>query len=253
MILKFRILINILVVGILTFLIIRVVEERILLNRFILDVEEVKNISKPYSSYDIITIRDYILSDINFASSEIASSRPKIGWTVRKILKNRQGLCGEGSRLLFHVLRADGIESRRIYLHGNNTLHVILEYQNKAGQWQLLETINGPGEGFRKKLDTRIMTVDSLFNFGPYRYHVTPNIFAESYNYQNFSYLPLNGIFNNSFFRTEVYVHKPMPGLINYLLETHEFFLVIFLASILLLTNTKQIIILIKGLLSKFK
>ncbi|MFW5793364.1 MAG: transglutaminase domain-containing protein [Bacteroidota bacterium] len=134
---KLKIVASVLLAGIVLFLGIRVIEERILLKRYIEEVEQAKNISQPYSSNDIFKIRDYILSDIDFKSSDIAPSRPKIGWTVRTILKKRQGLCGEGSRLLFHILRHDKIKSRRIYLHGNSTLHVAIEYYDQSDEWVL--------------------------------------------------------------------------------------------------------------------
>ncbi len=97
-------------------------------------------------------------------------------------------------------------------------------------------------------MDNNMMSVDSLFNFGPYRYHVTPTEFAEKYGYLNFSYLPLNGVFNNAVFKTEIFVHKPMPGLINYFLERHEIFLTIIFLIVLLLANAKQMVLLIKRL-----
>lgn len=250
---KFRFIANIILVGIILFLGIRIIEERVLLKRYIEQLEQKQNISKPYSSNDIIEIRDYILSDIDFKSGDIAPSRPKIGWTVRKIIKKRQGLCGEGSRLLFHILKCDDIKSRRIYLHGNNTLHVIIEYLNSSGDWQLLETINGPGKNFRNRMDNNLMSVDSLFNFGPYRFHVTPTDFAKKYDYLNFSYLPLNGIFNNAALKTEVYVHRPMPAFINYFLERHEFFLAIIFMIAVFIINAKQITLLIKRFINKGK
>ena len=250
-----RILVSILFVSFIVFYIVRVLQERSILSKYIAEIEHSQSISYPYTDKDILAVRDYIYNDIDFRCGTIAPSRPQIGWTVRQILKKRQGLCGEGSRLIYHILRKNNIPTRRIYLHGNATLHVIIEYESENGEWVLLETINGPGEEFMQKLDQDMITLDSLFNFGPYRYHVTPKPFASKFGYNNFSYYPLNGLLNNSKFKTEVYVHRPMHSYLNYLSEAHEVFLIKFFFALLMLVNIDLIVVktrkAIKTLLSK--
>lgn len=224
------------------FFLYHIVEERILLTNYIDQIENEIGIKKPYCSEEIIFLRNFILNDINYTDSQIAPSRPKIGWTVREILKKKQGLCGEGSRLLFHILKRSGIESRRIYLHGNNTLHVIIEYLTDNDEWVLLDTINGPGVKFSTALDKSNSTIKSLFEVGPYRYHVSPTPFTAQFGYKNYSYMPFNGLFNNRFFKTEIYVHRPAPNIVNYFHETHEVFLFLLMAGVLVIINIKSIV-----------
>lgn len=235
-----KIAVNIVIICFLILLFHHFVHEQILLKRYIKKIETETQISKPYHTEDIILIRDFVNDNITHMQSDLVEQRPQIGWTVRKILINQQGLCGEGTRLLFHILRQGGVKSRRFYLHGNQCLHVILEYKNSNENWVLLEAINGPGEEWRTALNNSF-TVDSLFNFGPYRYHVTPKKFLENYCYRNFSYSPLNGMLNNKFFKTEIYVHRPAPSIINFLMETHELFLFLFFTAFLVFYNFKVI------------
>ena len=241
-----RVLVSVIIISFVVFYVARVIQENFLLSKYISKIEKSQSIEYPYTDKDILALRDFIYYDIDFTCGTIATARPQIGWTVRQILKKRQGLCGEGSRLIYHILRKNNVPSRRLYLHGNNTLHVIIEYRDNEGSWVLLETINGPGEEFLQKLDEDNITIDSLFNFGPYRYHVTPKPFAAQFGYNNFSYYPLNGLLNNSRFKTEVYVHRPMNSYLNYLSETHEVFLIKFLLVLLLLVNIDLIVRLIR-------
>jgi len=236
-----KMVINIIIIFFIILLFLHLVQERILLSRYIQEIENEIPITKPYDSEDIILVKDFVYNDIDHMSPELVRKRPQVGWTVRKILIQKQGLCGEGTRLLFHILRQGGIESRRLYLHGNQCLHVILEYKNGNKKWVLLETINGPGEEFRNVLDGNF-TIDSLFNFGPYRYHVTPNHFMQNYCYRNFSYLPFNGMLNNKVFKTEIYVHRPAPSIINFLSEKHELFLFILFLTSFVIYNFKVIV-----------
>lgn len=235
-----KIVINTITILLLIVLLSHIIHERILLNRYIRNLEDKIQVAKPYDSDDIILIRDFVNEDIERMPPELVQKRPQAGLTVRKILIRRQGLCGEGTRLLYHILRSGGVKSRRLYLHGNQCLHVLLEYKARDHKWYLLETINGPGEEFRNALNNNF-TIDSLFNFGPYRYHVTPNQFLKNYCYQNFSYLPLNGMLNNKFFRMEVYVHRPLPSIINYFQEKHELFIFLLFLTFLILYNRKAV------------
>ena len=240
-------------IGIICFLILlflHLFQERILLKRYVNKIENELQISKPYNTEDIILIRDFINDKITHMRPDLVERRPQVGWTVRKILIYQQGLCGEGTRLLYHILRQGGVKSRRFYLHGNQCMHVILEYMNSDQNWILLESINGPGEEFRATLNNYFF-LDSLFNFGPYRYHVTPNHFLENYCYKNFSYLPLNGMLNNKFFKTEIYVHRPAPSIINFFMETHELFLFLFFTAFLVLYNFKAIFKFLNNVLSR--
>ena len=234
-------IINIAIILILAVLLTRLIEERVILNKYVKILEQTIGVTKPFSDGDIIKIRDYIYNDVEHMQIEHVKTRPKVGWRVARIIKKREGLCGEGTRLLYHIYRKGGVESRRLYFHGNKYMHVLLEVKKSDKMWYLLETINGPDDDFKEMLSADYK-IEELFSFGPYRYHVVPGHFFDNYNYYNFSYLPLNGAFNNKVFKTEIFVHQPVPKIINLLLETHDLFL--FLLFILFglfynLTNVK--------------
>jgi len=216
------------------------------LNEYLKRTEALLHLSSNYKNQEIIAIRNHILNDIDFTSPHVAKARPKIGWSVKEIIKKREGLCGEGARLLFHILTKRGINSRRVYLHGNTTLHVILECKIN-NKWVLLETINGPGDDFKDHLDSLSVGINNLFSFGPYRYYVVPTEFTKKFGFNNFSYLPLNGLFNNSLLKTEIYVHRPLPYIINYLLESPELAKAFFGFVLLFLLNVKMLMSKIRG------
>lgn len=244
--LKFiKIIFNVIIIFMIFYFSIRHLIGYIMLNKYLSDIEKIYNISKPYDKEEVITLVKHYQKNINCKDPTIAINRPKIGWTLYTILKRKQGLCGEGARLLFHSLALSGIQSRRIYMHGNNGLHVILEFKNN-NKWLIMETINGFGEDFNRKVFETDITLDSLFSIGPYRFHYTPKNYIYNYGINNFSYLPLNGVLNNKTFKTEIYVHKPLPFFVNYILESPDLLYVIILLIILLIINLKVLIIYVK-------
>jgi hypothetical protein len=218
---------------------VNIVIENRLLNNYIKEIEHKTHVNKPYSDEEILIIRDYIIKDIDCQSPSIAICRPKIGWSVKEIILRKQGLCGEGSRLLYNILAKSKIESRRIYLHGSRCLHIILEYRNSKNKWILLETINGNSEYFKKVIDSNTYTIDSLFTFGPYRYHVSPRSLALLNGFSNYSYFPTNGIFNNGVFLSEVYIHKAPSSFVSLIFERTHLFIIFILIIILLCINIK--------------
>ena len=230
-------------VIILIFILINVyhlIQDRVNLGIYLNTIEDRIGIKPPLSYENILDIRNFVLNDID-SSSINTKKRPKIGWTLRKIIKNKKGLCGEGARLLFHILNYYNLDSRRVYLHGNDTLHVVLEV-GMDGKWFLLDTINSPGENFRNMLDEQKGPIEEYFDFGPFRYHVTPRDKIQVYKFVNFSYLPFNGILNNRIFKTEMYIHKPVPKCINLLLETPNLIYLLFWIILLFIMSIKPIL-----------
>ena len=88
----------------------------------------------------------------------------------------------------------------------------------------------------------QIEDIEDYFDFGPFRYHVTPRRKIHVYNFYNFSYLPFNGILNNRLFKTEIYFHKPVAKFINFLLETPNLMYLVFWIFLLFIMSIKPIL-----------
>ena len=237
---KVKTILSVILSAIIIVFIIKYIHDRIILSSYINTIIDSTELDDNYSYNDLLKIRDFIERDIDHDSREISLERPKIGWSIGKIINRRQGLCGEGTRLLYHIYNKLGFNSRRVYLHGNTKVHVLLEVKID-NMWVLIESINGPGKYFTEYLDISAKSISDYFLYGPWRYHVTPKEFMYEYGYYNYSYLPLNGLLNNKYTFTEVYVHRPMPAGINYILETPYLLYLTFLLGVLLLININYI------------
>jgi len=215
----FRNIANLTIVIFLFYFIALYIQERVFLNMYISKIEKEIHINQSINYENILAIRNYLIQNLDFTSPEIAKKRSRIGWSITDIISKRQGLCGEGSRLLFFILRHYGIDSRRVYLHGPNNLHVILELK-LDNSWRSLETINGPSKMFKDTLDIYRKPITFFFPFSTYRFHIIPSHIMVQNGFANYSYFPFNGLFNSSLFRSEVYIHKPMPFFLTYVSES---------------------------------
>lgn len=235
-------IINIFLLLIIISQFINFVYDEIKLNNYINDNFSTYKSKGKLEYEDILDVRNFILYDIDYNSPSIQFERPKIGWSVGTIIRKKQGLCGEGARLLYHIYKKFGIDSRRVIIYNNHIFHVILEvkYEDK---WILMESIkNYEGEYFKNLLDSAKSPILYFFKIGPKGYSIIPDSSNKRWGYTNFSYLPLNGIFNNFYTKTEIYVHQPLCPLINYILESPPLFYLIILSLIMLLVNFRKII-----------
>lgn len=239
---KISVIINIGLLILLIYQFILYIYDEVKLNEYInVNFSQYKTLDK-LEYKDILDIRNFISNDIDYNSPSIQFERPKIGWSIGEIIKRKQGLCGEGARLLFHIYKKFGIESRRVYIYNNILFHVILEVKSN-NKWILIETINNyEGERFKVFLDSANTSILSFFKIGPKEFHITPDSSIKNWGYTNFSYLPLNGMFNNSFTKTEIYVHQPLCSIINYILESPPLFYIIIISFIMLMFNIRKII-----------
>lgn len=248
---KLSVIINIGLLILLIYQFILYIYDEVKLNEYInVNLSQYKTLDK-LEYKDILDIRNFISNDIDYNSPSIQFERPKIGWSIGEIIKRKQGLCGEGARLLFHIYRKFGIESRIIYLYTLYFTHVVLEI-NFNNEWILLETINSYESDYLKDfLDNSRANILSYFKIGPKQYHISPDSAIATFSYTNFSYLPLNALFNNFYTKTEIYVHQPLCSIINYILESPPLFYIIIISFIMLMFNIQKIINTFRNLFKK--
>ena len=127
--------------------------------------------------------------------------------------RGEPALCGELSRLVIKVLRAQGVQARRVYLYQSPaTNHVVFEYQDpQTRQWYLMDSYAST-DYLRDLLDRRALSSVELLT------HADPHLLI----YDKFGYLPKSLFFrfgepfsrsipyNVSWWFEEIYLLKSM-------------------------------------------
>lgn len=141
--------------------------------------------------------------------------RPFKGYDLYSILKFREGQCGEGVKLIFRILKKFDIESRRIYLFGEKSMHALLEIQIE-NEWYLLDTINSPLGDIPDST-----SIDEIFTFQNARFNIITNE-EDFFGKIQYSYLSVNRLIRR--WKVAVFVYKPLPCIVNdYLLTDYRY------------------------------
>lgn len=194
-------------------------EGKLLLSNFVNSINQhIENHKSQPKSYSGIVqtrdlVKDFLINSPPFAFFNLRN-RPILGYKVKDILEHQEGQCGEASRLLYHIFREQGIESRRVYLYGINKQHVILETRVKD-KWIILDTDNSP-EDFYVITTAQRFSIDDLFLRNS-KYGITKPT-QSNYFYSEYSYFNVAKLFGP--LGLAVFVHEPILVLAIYLYET---------------------------------
>lgn len=178
-------------------------------------------------------VRKWIVEDINsrgdFKLFNI-HNRPLKGYSISSILKYREGQCGEGTKLMYHILKHFGVNSRRIYIFSDNTMHSMLEVKD-GSSYYLLDTINSPIGDIPAY--TRII---DIFALSSNSYQIIKNK-KSFYRMKQYSYLSLNKFLEK--WKIAVFIYDPLPPLLNdFLLTDYKYESILMcLITILLIVN----------------
>jgi len=181
----------------------------------------------------VISIRDILSSALSTDLTKLGK-RNIWGYRISMILQRKAAQCGETTRILINILHKINVPARRVTLYAQGTMHSVVEARI-GNQWIIIDTNHGP-EGFREYSTAQPSSIDDHFKTAKTpRHQIYADEGMQKFGFHTYSYAFNFNKVTFRFFGILVFIQKPFPLFLFYLLENPPLILSLFILVIIII------------------